>query len=427
PTGEQIGTLCVIDNKKNQLNKEQRLLLESLAEQVVALLELRRNVKIANEASRAKSEFLSNVSHEIRTPLGAILGFTEALSRQELDLDERRKYLEIIERNGRSLAKLVDDILDLAKVEAQQMLLDIQENKIHPLVEEVCENFYEAVRNKGITLDFEVSSKTPKVIRFDEKRVRQILTNIIGNAVKFTSAGSVVLRVDYDIRQLVFTISDTGIGMSEEQRGDLFKAFKQGDKSVTRKFGGTGLGLHLTKRLCELQGGGLELASSQLGAGSTFVATILAEAGREEQAKPDPGSAPQIFDYETLDLSSKRILLVDDSPDNLLLLKVLFKKTKAGIVTALDGSQGMTKALESSFDAIFMDIQMPVMDGHTATKLLREKGYVQPIIAVTAHAMKEEKARAVDSGFSHYLSKPIDRGEFSNILMKIFKPKSVAN
>ncbi len=281
-------------------------------------------------------------------------------------------------------------------------------------------------RENGITFKFKVESKLPKAVISDSTRIRQILSNVVGNAIKFTEKGSVELVVGFSDSRLNFRVTDTGRGISKDQRTKLFQAFAQADSSITRKFGGTGLGLVLTKKLSQALGGDFFLIESELGKGSTFEAIISVEYNQETQFLP--ASEFELFqkvapktELTRVDLTGFNILLVEDSPDNQMLVKTILAKTKAHIDFAKDGIEGVKSALEKEYDVILMDIQMPNMDGHEAVRILRSRDVHVPIVALTAHAMKEERERAVESGFSHFLTKPIDRDSLTKLLEKLHK------
>ncbi len=250
------------------------------------------------------------------------------------------------------------------------------------------------------------------------------MSNIVVNAIKFTEQGQVELAVEFQNSQLTFRVTDTGRGISEEHQERLFQAFSQADASTTRKFGGTGLGLILTKKLSQALGGDFNLISSEIGKGSVFAATIAIDLPEDAKLVP-VNNIEQIIPKlkqptrEVPNLMGMRILLVEDSPDNQFLFQQFLRPTGAVITVAHDGQEGVHQALLQDFDAILMDIQMPLMDGHQAVRLLRSKGYRGPIIALTAHAMAEEKDRTIASGFSHFLTKPVDRHGLYEILVKI--------
>ncbi len=377
-------------------------------------LELKKAKEAADAASMTKSAFLANMSHEIRTPLGAVLGFSELLLENELTAEEKVVGAEIIRRNGQLLSTIINDILDLSKVEAGK--LEVEKVNV-PFKETVTE--IESLLNlkaieKGLKLVVRSHENVPERLQTDPLRLRQILLNIIGNAVKFTNKGSVSVEIEMvssedGSRKLRFLVSDTGKGIKSEQVGRLFEPFTQADPSTTRKFGGTGLGLVLSKKLAQALGGDVVLIESSPEVGSTFAVTI--DPGNPALPVSQPSNAIKRIAGEAHSAPFNRfkILLVDDSFDNQIIVDHFLRKTGALIETANNGKEGVEKALEGNFEMVFMDLQMPVMDGYEAVRALRQRGYQKPVIALTAHAMKEESRRCLESGFDAHLSKPLSR------------------
>jgi two-component system, sensor histidine kinase len=371
----------------------------------------------AENANKSKSLFLANMSHEIRTPLGAIVGFTELLKDPSITEMDRREYIEIIHRTGLNLTKIINDILDLSKVEAGKLETDKVEFSLTGLLSDIRAIMELRSREKSIELTFEAKGEVPDFIYSDPLRLRQILVNILGNAVKFTDLGRIALT--YEVRsgplgdQLVFTIEDSGIGVSDEYRHLLFKVFSQADESFTRKHEGTGLGLVLSRQLARLLGGDVILLDNKSEQGCTFVAKIALE-------KPLMAPSPSTDLKAKLPdrLNGRNILVVEDVEENRLLLKRMLGKRGVNVDTAVNGADGVKKALKGHFDLVLMDIQMPVMDGYMATQELRRQGYRKPIIALTAHAMKEDRAKCLEMGCNDYLSKPIQAIILTNIIGK---------
>ena len=378
--------------------------------------EIKESRDEAERANGAKSAFLANMSHEIRTPLGAIMGFSDLASNPGLSEATLHAYLAVIRRNSEQVLRIIDDILDLAKVEAGRVATERIEFSLPEFLSEFSSLMSFRAREHGITFETIADSHLPETIIGDPTRLRQILTNAVGNAIKFTSYGWVRLNVEILDRTLRLTITDTGRGIAPEQAENLFQAFVQADSSTTRKFGGTGLGLVLTKRLCHLFGGDYALAWSELGHGSRFVATL--------QIEVPPGVAivpPERFVLKGVtaaprevprdQLAGLRVLLVEDSPDNQMLFEILLGQQGVVLDIANDGVEGVEKAEAGQHDVVLMDIQMPRMDGHAAARRLRARGFGKPIIALTAHAMKDEAERATRSGFSGYVSKPVQKDQ----------------
>jgi signal transduction histidine kinase len=330
----------------------------------------------AEKASEAKSAFLANMSHEIRTPLGAIMGFVELLKDSGISHEEIAKYHVIIERNSRHLLRILDDILDLTKVEAGKMVIEKIEFSLAEFIADFISLAGLRARDNGINLEFKAETPLPELIVSDPTRLRQVLSNVIGNAIKFTEKSHVDLEMRYEGDLLKFKVTDTGRGISKEQRKNLFQAFSQADSSTTRKFGGTGLGLVLTKKLCQAMGGDFNLLESDLGKGSVFEASITISFTADvklmqPQALRITLPVVKTTDPEHIDLTGLEILLVEDSPDNQFLIQQMRSKSGARISTAMDGAAGVKHAVEKSFDVILMDIQMPIMDGHEAVRTLR--------------------------------------------------------
>lgn len=376
----------------------------------------------AESASVAKSNFLANMSHEIRTPLGVILGFSTLLKESGIGQTAREQYFDTILRNGNALTKIIDDILDLAKVEAGQVEIEHIPFSIYDLMIEATDIFKEKAKLKGIFLLLDIGKDVPTRISSDPTRIRQILINLIGNAIKFTSEGGVRVSVSSTIGpegvlRITIDVKDSGIGLSEEHRAKLFQPFVQADNTMTRKFGGTGLGLVLSQKLSRALGGSLEITEYSIGKGCTFRVVFLATIPKNNPKTPEVGIASPTG--SRLALQDLRILVADDSPDNLFLVTRILIKNGATIDTAPDGNFAVKMALEGSYDAVLMDIQMPVLDGYGAVAVLLEKGYKAPIIALTAHAMAEDRTRTDLAGFAAHLTKPLDPKELVDTIEKI--------
>ncbi len=364
----------------------------------------------AEAASRAKSEFLANMSHEIRTPMTAILGFTEIL-RQRLEESDYREMLDTIERNARFLLDIINDILDISKVE--EGTLQLQKKAVHPrsLVEEVVSLMQFQASEKDLSLAVTISEEVPERIETDPTRLRQILLNLIGNAIKFTEEGGVDVGVDYEGGEnpvLVFEIQDTGIGIAEKERDELFQSFAQADTSGSREYEGTGLGLTISNRLAERLGGDIQV-ESELGVGSTFTVTIAAPIVDDHQPEPEEGesetdSAPRL---------DARVLVVDDYEEICDLVRHILESAGASVETATNGKKALEEVADAEnsgrpFDLVFMDVQMPQMNGYETTQELRERGYDRPIVALTAAAMSRDFDRCMEAGCTAHLPKPID-------------------
>lgn len=378
--------------------------------------DLKKNVgekEQAESANQVKSLFLANMSHEIRTPLGVILGFVEVLKDPALSLEERKKYLETIESTGQNLSRIINDILDISKVEFGHLETEISTFSIEDLFAELNILFrLKAEKNQNI-LKFDIEANAKKQIRTDRLRLQQILINLISNALRFTEKGLVQVTYSSTENTLFFRVTDTGIGISPDQVSKLFTLFSQADQSTTRKYGGTGLGLVLSKKLAQILGGDVFLENTKINLGSTFSANIKNQTQTSEiAAKSTSSTKPN--EQTNKPLEGKKILVVDDSIENQMLLNVYLQKMGMKVDEAANGDIGVKKALAEDFDLILMDIQMPVLDGYSATEKLRASGYSKPIIALTANAMKEDRERSIRAGCNDYLTKPIQ----SNKLMQ---------
>jgi len=372
----------------------------------------------AEEASQIKNLFLANMSHEIRTPLSAILGFVELLKDPHVSEAERLQFLEIVERTGNSLATVLNDILDISKVEAGKLEVNRVTCQLPKLLADLQLLLQLRCESKGIYLQFKPVGYVPEWIYTDPMRLRQILLNMIGNAIKFTYRGGVAVSYSATQDSLEFSIVDTGIGIPAESMNKLFVPFSQGDLSIRKVHGGTGLGLSLSRRLAQLLGGDIVLDSSKVNVGSSFRVKVALD-----QAKASTSNLSEISSRASavtgdMKLDKKRILLVDDSTDIQLLIRLFLSKSGANVDIASNGLEGVNRALEEKFDVVIMDMQMPVMDGYTATEKLRQKGYLSPIIGLTAHAMREDLAKCMQVGCNDVLTKPVNRGQLIDFVQK---------
>lgn len=392
-----VGSLLRIRKAEKELDKRIQELRRNKAD-------LERTKSEAEEANRAKSRFLANMSHEIRTPLGAILGFVDLLKDPGFSAEEKNEYLEIVRKNGLQLNALIDDILDLSKVEAGKLELSEMKTDLTALLEDVANIFTTTAKRKNIALTFHREDTVPGYIFTDSMRLKQVLINLIGNALKFTEQGVIDVIARRRGDKLEFEVRDTGIGIATEHQPKLFQPFQQADSSMTRKFGGTGLGLSLSKKIAQTLHGDLWLEKSEPGKGSVFIASVRLRESSELEA---PTPAPHKLAPDA-DLSGVRILVVEDVEENRMLLRLYLRKLGLHVELAENGQDGVAKALTDRFDLILMDLQMPVMDGADAMRRLRDAGYEKPIVALTAHALKEDRDRCLEMGFTDYLSKPIN-------------------
>jgi signal transduction histidine kinase len=403
-----------------ELYRQRMMLNLQLQEVNRTQVELKEAKEIAEAASSSKSAFLANMSHEIRTPLGAILGFTELLRDRRLSPEQVDKYLGIILKNGQMLGQLIDDILDLAKVEAGRLGMERLQFSLRDLMTDLISLLNLRASEKGLSLKLELAPGLPEHIETDPLRLRQILMNIIGNAIKFTEAGEVCVRVSHEPAgadcRIHFSVQDTGPGIAFEQRGHLFQPFSQADNSTTRKYGGTGLGLMLSRRLAEALGGDVWLDPKGPPKGALFRISILAR-----EVSLDKTEAAEERELPENSLKGCKVLVVEDSLDNQELLEQFLAGNGASVDFASNGREGIAKALGEDFDLVLMDIQMPVLDGYSATKELRLKGFGKPIVALSAHAMKEDREKSLSVGCNDHLVKPIDPTRLLKTVAR-FKP-----
>jgi signal transduction histidine kinase/DNA-binding NarL/FixJ family response regulator len=374
----------------------------------------------AEAANAAKSEFLANMSHEIRTPLTGILGFTDVLRSGIGRPAERDSYLQTIQSSSQHLLTLINDILDLSKIEAGRMECERVRCSPHEVLAEVLSVLRVPAQEKGLDLGCHWTSAVPDTILTDPARLRQVLMNLTGNAIKFTKRGGVSIRaaIDTQLPQPMFVcvVEDTGIGIHPENLERIFRPFDQADNSITRKYGGTGLGLTICRHIVHELGGEISVKSTP-GSGSSFRVAI--ECGSLEGVRLHEVKFCEALRSETTETRSEstidtlppvRILLVEDGETNRQLISLLLTTAGATVVCAENGQEGILAANRAEFDLILMDMQMPVVDGYTATRTLRSSGCNLPIIALTAHAMRDDQEKCLTAGCSDYLSKPVKIG-----------------
>jgi signal transduction histidine kinase/CheY-like chemotaxis protein/HPt (histidine-containing phosphotransfer) domain-containing protein len=372
------------------------------------------------QSTRAKSQFLANMSHEIRTPLTAIIGFGEMLMDPAISDKDASSAKQTIIRSGKHLLTIINDILDLSKIEANKLSLSPAKVSPFEVIAEIDSLIGMQAREKGLSCRINYSFPLPAHITTDPMRLKQVMINLCSNAVKFTNRGNIQLNVSYnrDSNQMIFEVVDTGIGINDAQKKSIFEAFTQADSSSVKRYSGTGLGLHLSKRLVDMLGGDINV-ESELGAGSRFSFSI--DAGDIDQLE----FVNEIQNIDNLHIASSsrnfkqhrgNVLIVEDNPDNQNLISFYVRQFGADSTIAKNGLDAIEKALSDDFDLILMDIQMPVMDGLQATSILRSRGYDRPIAALTANAFSEDRERCLSAGCDDFLPKPIERDLFEQVL-----------
>ena len=387
--------------------------------------------KDAEAATFAKSRFLANMSHEIRTPLSAVLGFSELLAQDELNEQERDEFASAIRRNGDLLKRLIDDILDLSKLEANKIEIENIKFDLADLLSDIEKTLTLKASEKGITLKFQQPALQQRQYWGDPSRIKQVLLNLAGNAIKFTQKGSVEVSFQLSKKEnerdgFRIQVKDSGVGMSREQAARLFQPFTQGDSSTSRQFGGTGLGLVISREIARAMGGNIHLVQSEPKVGSTFEANLLLKA----VSTPAQTEADLIQPSENQHLSSWpgdrpfKVLVIDDSKDNLVLIQMYLKHLHLDLHMVDRGASALLELKKQDFDMILMDIQMPEMDGFETTRLIREQGYEIPIIALTAFFNSEDLKKCLQSGCDAVLTKPLDKDELIQKISSYLLPQA---
>ncbi|VAX00358.1 hypothetical protein MNBD_GAMMA22-127 [hydrothermal vent metagenome] len=377
---------------------------------------------LTEKASQAKSMFLATMSHEIRSPLAAIIGFSDLLRKQQAENSKLNTFTESIYRNSKHLLQLINDILDITKIEAGQLNIEIITTSLFSVLDEFQSTIISNVHNKGLKFELNFSYPMPKNIKTDPIRLKQILYNLTNNAIKFTDEGCININVSYDQynEKIVFDIIDTGIGLTPKQQEKIFESFTQADSSTTRKYGGSGLGLNICKQLSEKLGGKLWVESS-INHGSKFSFNINSGEVAKEQLIYSANFHPNEQDKKIADPKTKlqgHVLLAEDTIDNQNLIEMYVTQTGANITIVNNGAQAVKICEEHEFDLILMDMQMPVMDGIEATKAIRSFDSKIPIISLTANAMRSDYEKCIDAGATEFMTKPIDIEQFNQTLLK---------
>ncbi|GEM_PF-2840451 len=436
--GYKLGTLCLIDQnpRPGRLSAEEKLILKDLASLVIDELELRNEGQQAKRNNLLKSEFLANMSHEIRTPMNGIIGMTELLLETQLT-PKQSHYAHTLINSAESLLTIINDILDFSKIESGKLTLEPINFNLFSLVDSIIEMVEVKAQEKFIDLIVTYDANTPSHIIGDSVRIGQIISNFLSNAIKFTAKGKVVLHIesqevasDYIVlgkkkRLFKFSVTDSGIGIEPEFRNTIFDKFTQADVSTTRKFGGTGLGLAICKQLAALMEGEIGV-ESVLGEGSTFWFSGVFES---EHTEVEVDNKPLIV-QKSVGFEDVSVLLVEDNEVNREFASTILSGFGCKVAYANDGAEAITQVLSNpKFDVIFMDCQMPKMDGYAATKhliILEKAGQIKklpPIIALTANAMRGDRDECLAVGMCDYLSKPIRKKEILNMLLKWVVPE----
>jgi two-component system CheB/CheR fusion protein len=426
---ERAGLAKEVERQTKDLAAGNAALRMEIIERMRVEEQLRKAKAKAEDANRAKSEFLANISHELRTPMNGIMGMTELALLSEPP-EESREYFDTIHSSAKILLALLNDILDVSKIEAERMVLEKEPFSLREIVGGIVMTLKHQAESKQTSLIKHINDDVPDVLLGDAMRFRQVLFNLVGNAVKFTDEGEVVVQVSAlkkgrgENAELHFRVMDTGIGISDDDQDKIFKTFTQVDGSTTRKYGGTGLGLSIAGRLVEMMGGKIQV-ESRLGEGSTFSFSLVLPVPQAEiKPEREPEKTNEILSFS----EPLRILLVEDNQVNMLFAERLLGKMGHVVLRAENGVIALHKLEESSntgdggVDAVLMDIQMPEMDGLEATKRIRQSGAdyaAVPIVALTAHALAEDKRACLDAGMDHYIAKPIDFAELAAVLDEI--------
>lgn len=445
PIHDQFGVTGVVETLADVTDQKtyEDQLREYATEMEHANLRMEEMVLQTEVANKAKSEFLANMSHEIRTPMTAILGYADLLGQEEQELD-KQELAQTIKRNGKYLLNVLNEILDLSKIEAGRLEVGSLPVYLPGLMAEIESMMSVRAAEKGLDFIATNEGPVPEVVRSDPTRLKQILTNLVGNAIKFTREGHVRFSVRFVEKEgnptVFFSIEDTGIGIPEEDLHTLFEPFRQKDNSVNRRFGGTGLGLTICKRLIDLLGGKIHV-QSELDNGSTFTAEVpvalpesvtMADDMRKWFPHKQESHKKRSKFSEKKSLVGLRILLVEDGLDNQRLVSHILRKAGAMIVIAENGLEAIkqvnySREAKEPFDLILMDMQMPIMDGYRATAQLREMDFNSPIVALTAHAMSNDRQKCLQAGCDDYLTKPIDIKGLIKMIASYCRDKQKSN
>ncbi|MBU4024153.1 response regulator, partial [bacterium] len=420
--GEIINIAVITQYIKINQQEGFYTIFEDISEQKATQKYLENAKKTADEANEAKSTFLANMSHEIRTPMNAILGFLEILTQTSMS-PEQARYLSKIDNASKALLSLLNDILDLSKIEAGKYKIMPCLFKPKELFTQSLELFEIEAAKKNLLLEYELDTELPEYLYGDKERIVQILVNLISNAIKFTNHGSIHVAIfknhgNKESCNIEFVVTDTGLGISQENQEYLFELFTQIDSSTTRKEGGTGLGLAISKQLVEAMGGTIEV-ESEIGEGSSFSFTL------NLGVNCNPIVEENVENF-ALAINDLNILLVEDNDDNREVAKLILNNMGVNVDEAINGQLAIDMIKIKNYDIVLMDIQMPVLDGLDSTRIIRQNGFVElPIIALSANTSEEEQKRSTDAGMNYHLNKPFKIKELENIILKYAPNKAV--
>ena len=422
---EVLGLTLELDNRIEELNSLALKLHQSLAEKNALVKQLEQSKQAAEAANRAKSDFLARMSHEIRTPMNLIMGMNALLLSSPLN-EKQQEHIEISQRNVRRLLRLINGILDLSKVEAGRLTFEEAPFDLNDVLKECAATISTAVEGKGLQFEIFVDLKAPRYWTGDSERLQQVLLNLIGNSVKFTAQGKIELSVCAETGPegqpgLRFEVNDSGCGVPPDKAAIIFEPFQQAETSMSRRFEGTGLGLAISKTLIEMMSGRIWLAEKSE-PGARFVFTVFLQPTTEEAVSAKIAAKASAVAGQTL-RQGTRVLLVEDNPENVVLVQAFLENLPLLLDFAENGVEAVEKRRQGEYDLVLMDMQMPIMDGYTATQEIRAWEKTQhkphvPIVALTAHALSGSSTESIEAGCDGHLSKPMDKSDLVEVIAK---------